>query len=191
MNIGIFGGTFNPIHSGHAMVVNYLSQSGIFDEIWLMISRLNPLKEKCPEISDFRRKKMVSFVADSFSNVRISDFELNSPPPSYTIDTLRKLREIFPNDKFSYIIGSDNWQIFPQWKENENIIKEFGVWVYPRIGYEIGTINDENVKVLTDCPKFEISSSYIRSLISLDKNISYLVPDKVNEYIQSHNLYRK
>lgn len=191
MKIGIFGGTFDPIHTGHAILLNHISQYCGFDEVWVMVARKNPLKHNRISASDSDRLKMAQVVANKFQNVKVSDFELGLPIPSYTIDTLTALRESFPKHDFSIIIGGDSWNDFILWKDYRRIIEEFGVSVYRRGGIESKQIDEGDLKVreLTDTPIVEISSSLIRKMVKEGKNISFLVPSEVESYIKQNNLY--
>ena len=140
MRIGVFGGSFNPVHIGHVMLASYLKQFEGFDEVWLMLSPLNPLKANSTElIPDVTRLKMLDIALKGAEGIKVSDIELSMPRPSYTINTLRYLAKRYPRHTFKLIIGSDNWKIFSQWKDSEAIIRDFGVVVYPRPGYPVGT----------------------------------------------------
>ncbi|MDE6378308.1 MAG: nicotinate (nicotinamide) nucleotide adenylyltransferase, partial [Duncaniella sp.] len=132
MKIGIFGGSFNPVHMGHLMLASYMQQFEGFDEVWLMLSPLNPLKTSSSElIPDLTRLKMLEIAVKGVKGLEVSDIELSMPRPSYTINTLRYLAKRYPRHSFRLIIGADNWRIFSQWKDSEKIIEEFGVTVYP------------------------------------------------------------
>ncbi|MDE6339986.1 MAG: nicotinate-nicotinamide nucleotide adenylyltransferase, partial [Muribaculaceae bacterium] len=122
MNIGIFGGSFDPIHTGHAIIANYASQWEALDEVWLMVSPQNPLKEDNTLSSEDMRCEMAEIVAKDCANVRVSRFEQKLPKPSYSYRTLSLLREKYPEHTFTLIIGSDNWQEFPRWRANDRII---------------------------------------------------------------------
>lgn len=191
MDIGIYGGSFDPIHTGHAMLANYISQTGIIDELWLMVSKVNPLKTSTPPASDEHRLRMADLVAEGCDNVRASGFELSLPSPSFTYRTLEELREYYPEHNFKIIIGSDNWQEFKRWRNPEKIIEEFGVIIYPRPGYDIEGELPEGVKLLEGVPTVEMSSTFVRNQIKRGKNINYFVPRDVAEYIRRHELYKK
>lgn len=191
MRVGIFGGTFNPIHSGHAMVINYMSQHGGFDEIWIMVNQRNPLKNNNEEASGADRIKMAEIVASKFSNVKVSDFEFQLPTPSYTINTLLALKKSFPEESFRLIIGTDNWQNISQWKDYNKIITDFGLVVYKRPGYSfISDKVSDNVKFVSDCPSMDISSTFIRKAAENGENLNYLVPCEISDYIKQKGLYR-
>lgn len=190
MNIGIFGGSFNPIHTGHCLLASYILQFvDTIDEVWLNVSPQNPMKEANTDISDNHRLQMARLAVEGYTGIRICDVEFSMPRPSFTIATLRELKRIHPTDSFQIIIGSDNWEVFNQWKAPEEIIRNFGVIVYPRPGYilpkESGYANVSFVKA----PQIEISSSFIRKSVSDGRDMRYFVPDKVADYIRLHKLY--
>ena len=190
MKIGIYGGSFDPIHTGHAMVANFISQCNVVEEVWLMLSRRNPLKTYPTYASDSERLEMLKIVAASCKNVTVSDLELHLPSPSYTIDTLTVLKEKYPNHDFTIIIGSDSLENFHNWKEYEKIQKEFGVIVYPRPGYPLPAKEPDNMIFLNGAPEVSMSSSLIREYIASGWNINFFVPVGVSEYIEKHNLYQ-
>ena len=143
MKIGVLGGSFNPVHIGHVMLASYLKQFEGFDEVWLMLSPLNPLKSNTTDlIPDVTRLKMLDIALKDAEGILVSDIELSMPRPSYTINTLRYLAKRYSRHSSKLIIGADNWKIFNQWKDSEEIINDFGVVVYPRPGYQLGTIYD-------------------------------------------------
>ncbi len=189
MTIGIYSGSFDPIHTGHAMVANYVGQTGIVDEVWLMVSRRNPLKVSLTPEDDHHRLDMVGLVAENCLNVKASDFELSLPAPSYTYVTLCKLREKYPEHRFKLIVGGDNWQHLGRWRDADKIIKEFGLIIYPRPGYPLPEVPPKGVEVLTFGPTAHVSSSFIRSLLAKNGNINFFVPIPVANYIKEHNLY--
>ncbi len=192
MRIGIFGGSFNPVHNGHGMVADMIAQSGIVDEVWLMPGRINPLKIAGPAPAPpENRLDMCRLVAGKCDNVKVSDVELHLPEPSYTYDTLKELRERYHDYKFRIIIGSDNWLCFDRWRNWREIITEFGVIVYPRPGYDVTAELPENVKIVRDIPLMEVSSTFIREAIAEGKNVNFLLPDEVIGYIKEKGLYRR
>ena len=189
MRIGVIGGSFNPVHLGHVMLASYLKQFEGFDEVWLMLSPLNPLKANSTElIPDVTRLKMLDIALKGAEGIKVSDIELSMPRPSYTINTLRYLAKRYPRHTFKLIIGSDNWKIFSQWKDSEAIIRDFGVVVYPRPGYPVGTIYDDDVEVVK-APMADVSSSFIRNAIARGKDMNYFLPSGVYDYIKTFNLY--
>ena len=190
MIIGILGGSFDPIHSGHAIVANYALQWGGLDEVWIMVSPRNPLKSSI-EAPDISRLEMARMVFNDSSEIHVSDFEFSLPVPSYTYNTLKKLQERFPEHEFKLIIGSDYWIIFNKWRDSEKIIEEYGLIIYPRPGFDVDKDNlPENVKLLEDAPQVVMSSTFIRDALKNDKNINFFVPREVCRYIESEKLYR-
>ena len=189
MRIGIYGGSFDPIHTGHAIVANFVSQCGVVDEVWLMVSRRNPLKTRDAAASEDQRLAMANLVAGKCRKVSVTDIELQLPSPSYSYDTLLALKEKYPDKEFSLIIGSDSLENFSNWKNYIKIQKEFGVIVYPRPGYPLEGEEPVGMKFLTGAPEFSISSTLIREYIRDGWNYNYFVPTEVAAYIREHNLY--
>ncbi|MBD5300730.1 MAG: nicotinate-nucleotide adenylyltransferase [Bacteroides sp.] len=189
MTIGILGGSFNPVHIGHLMLASYLSQFGGLDEVWLTLSPLNPLKVGSDElIPDLTRLKMLEIATGDTRGLNVCDYELAMPKPSYTINTLRYLAKRYPRHSFKLIIGSDNWKIFNQWKDHESILSDFGVIVYPRPGYPVGTIYEDGVDVV-NAPTANISSTFLRKAIAKGLDMKYFLPPGVFEYIKENKLY--
>ncbi len=191
MKIGILGGSFNPIHTGHAILANYISQFCDIDKLWLMITPKNPLKDDSEYVSDEARIRMCDMVSERCSDVIVSAFEFSLPKPSYTIDTLNALSEKISQHQFILIIGADNWICFDKWKCPEDIISKYGVLIYPRLGYTIDPNNlPDNVKYLKDAPIVEVSSTFIRKSIRANKNMSHFLPQDVYEYIKKNSFYK-
>lgn len=191
MNIGIFSGSFNPIHQGHLMIANFVSEFTPLDEIWFLVSPQNPFKETYTLIPQEHRLKMVELALDGYEQLRASDFEFHLPVPSYTVDTLRALTSKYPEHTFSLVIGADNWNLFEQWRDHEAIIQQHHIYVYQRLNYPV-TISDEyksQVEALHS-PIIEISSTFIRQCIREGRNIKSFLPEKVWNYIFQHNLYQ-
>lgn len=192
MRIGIFGGSFNPIHVGHAILASYISQSGLVDEVWFMVSPQNPMKSN-KDIADFtHRFNMCKITADKCRLLKACDFEQNLEAPYYTVNTLEKLKTSYPEHTFKLIIGADNLQIFNKWKNHEKILKEFGIIVYPRIGYDNYNpeLDSEHIEILNGAPIIDISSTQIRNYIMTGKDIRFYVNDDVLRYINCHKLYK-
>lgn len=191
MTIGIYGGSFDPIHTGHSMLANFVSQCGVVDELWLTVCRKNPLKDHNVYANDTQRLDMARIVASKCRNVKVCDIEMSMPLPSYTINTLMKLKFIYPQHNFKVIIGSDSLERFSHWKDNDVILKEFGVIVYPRPGYPMPESEPVGMKFLNGAPEFGISSSLIREYVRDKWDINYFVPTEVAEYIQNNRLYER
>lgn len=187
--VGIFGGSFNPVHRGHIMLAQYLSQHSHLDEVWLTLSPQNPLKVSNELLDDNHRLSMLQLATDGIDGVEVCDIELSMPRPSYTINTLERLSQEYPQYQFNIVIGGDNWNLFDKWKDYSRIINEYGVVVYPRPGYELNPNGDANV-VFVDAPLVDVSSTEIRNYIANGKDVEELLPQGVWEYIKANNLYK-
>ncbi|MBD5226230.1 MAG: nicotinate-nucleotide adenylyltransferase [Bacteroidales bacterium] len=183
MTVGIFGGSFNPVHNGHLMVAKTIVERNIAGEVWLTVSPLNPIK-KDPEclLPDRERMEMARLAVEDISGLKASDIELTLPRPSYTITTLRTLSELYPNYTFRLIIGSDNMLIFDRWKDHDEIMRLYTPIVYPRPGYECDI-------ALKDFPEMEISSTEIRERLKNNQPVDTLLPQNVYHYIKQYHLY--
>lgn len=188
--VGIFGGSFNPVHIGHMMLASYLTQWGYVDQVWLTLSPRNPLKNPEDLLPDTKRLTMLNIAAKGAANIDICDIELSMPRPSYTVDTLDLLRERYPDTRFRLIIGSDNWQIFDQWRQAQRILSDYGVLVYLRPGYPVDDRNIEGLEVV-DAPMVHVSSTFIRRAIASGRNMNYFLPQGVYKYIMDNKLYTK
>ena len=190
MKIGILGGSFNPIHIGHAILANYITQYTDIEQLWLMVSPQNPLKSKISDSYDVHRLAMAELVASKCENVITSGFEFTLPKPSYTISTLEALTKKFPQHEFVLIIGADNWQYFNKWKDSDLILKNHDIYVYPRKGYEINIPDDLKDKVYSlDSPIVEVSSTFIREQLKDNRNMNFYLPLDVYKYILKNRLY--
>ncbi len=191
MRIGIFGGSFDPIHIGHAIIAQHIINSGVVDRLWFMVSPLNPLKVgKDRHVSDTDRLRMVEMVSRPMEGVETSAFEFSMPRPSYTIDTLNALQAKFPDDEFYLVTGGDNWQIFDKWRNSEEILAKYHLLIYPRLGYEVVIPDELKDRVaLLDAPIIELSSTDIRERLAKGQSVRYSVPDEVLGFIERHNLY--
>lgn len=191
MKIGIFGGSFDPIHIGHAIIAQHIISSGAVDRLWFMVSPVNPLKaDKVRQVSDTDRLRMVEMVSRPMDGVETSAFEFTMPRPSYTIDTLNALQAKFPDDEFYLVTGGDNWQIFNKWRNSEEILAKYHLLIYPRLGYEVIIPEDLKDRVtLVEAPIIELSSTEVRERLANGLSVRYYVPDEVLGYIERHHLY--
>lgn len=187
--IGLFFGSFNPVHTGHLVIANYMAHHTDLDEVWLMVSPHNPLKKKDSLANMYDRLEMVNLALEGAERLRSSDFEFRLKQPSYTIDTLVHLKERFPEKDFVLIMGSDNLKSFRKWKNYEIILRDFQIAVYPRPGYTDPELEQHPSITLTDTPQMEISSTFIRKSVAAGKNVKYFLPDAVNSFIEKKGLY--
>lgn len=175
MKIGIFSGSFNPVHIGHLALANYLCEYEGLDELWFLVSPHNPLKEEAGLMDDHLRLELVKLAIAGYPRFRASDFEFHLPRPSYTVYTLDRLRQTYPQHCFHLVIGSDNWALFPRWHQSERILAENFVLIYPRPGYPVDAASlPRNVKLATS-PVFDISSTFIRRAMEEGRDIRYFL----------------
>lgn len=187
--VGIFGGSFNPVHIGHIRVARSIVAGGLADDVVLMVSPQNPLKEPGALLPEEMRFRMAEAACGGESHIRASRFEFSLPRPSYTWQTLNALREAYPDTDFTLIIGADNWSFFGKWYKGQEIISRFGVVVYPRQGFAVsGDDLPENVR-LVDMPLCNISSTEIRDMIRRGEDVSGLVPPAAMKIIKEGRLY--
>ena len=193
MKIGLYFGTFNPIHVGHLIIANHLAENSVLDQIWMVVTPHNPLKEKSTLLDDYQRLHLVHLATEDYTKIKPSDFEFKLPQPNYTINTLTHLQEKYPSNEFSLIMGEDNLKNFHKWKNHDVILENHDIYVYPRISsYSDNDAFKNHPKIhLIDAPIVEISSTFIRENIKNGKNVQPLLPNKVWEYVEHNNFYRK
>lgn len=190
MQIAIFSGSFNPIHLGHQKLAEYLLDKNFVDEVWFVVSPLNPLKDQVQQFDKRVRMDMVLAAVGNNNRMRVSDVEFAMPVPSYTIDTLKKLTELYPQHQFSLMIGSDNAVIFDQWKDYRQILETYPVLVYPRKGYDFSTVASQYPQMqLLDTPLYDISSTQIREMLRKGEDVSAWLHPEVMEYIEEKRVY--
>lgn len=193
MKIGLYFGTFNPIHVGHLIIANHMAEHSDLDQIWMVVTPHNPLKKKNTLLGDYHRLQMVHLATEDFPKIKPSDIEFKLSQPNYTVNTLVHLQEKYPNYDFSLIMGEDNLKSLHKWKNFEAILKHHDIYVYPRISSEEENLEFKNhpkIHVI-DAPVVEISSTFIRENIKKEKNVQPLLPAKVWEYIDHNNFYKK
>lgn len=182
MDIGIFSGSFNPIHVGHLALANYLCEFEGLDEVWFLVTPRNPFKVGQKLLPDDLRLELVGLAIEGYPKFRVSDLEFHLSRPSYTIHTLQRLHELYPADRFHLIIGSDNWLSFPHWYKSEEILALSDVLVYPRPGYPVESAEElpEHVRI-TASPVLDISATFIRQSMDEGKDIRYFLHPRVYE----------
>lgn len=193
MKIGLYFGTYNPIHVGHLIIANHMAEHADLDQVWMVVTPHNPLKKKATLLDDQQRLQMVFLATEDFPKIKPSDIEFKLPQPNYTVNTLIHLHEKYPDYEFSLIMGEDNLKTLHKWKNYEVILENHEIYVYPRISSETENLELKNhPKVhIIDAPIVEISSTEIRQNIKKGKNVQPLLPHKVWEYIDHNNFYRK
>lgn len=190
MRVGLFFGSFNPVHVGHLIIANTIVEQTGLDRVWFVVSPQNPFKEKKTLLPEFDRYDMVKLAIEGNGKLDVSDIEFTLPQPSYTIDTLTHLKEKFPSYDFSIIMGGDNLTNFHKWKNYEAILEHHNVIVFPRPNAEIPSEYIDNRKVtITETPLLELSATYIRKQVKKHKSLQYLVPDEVREHIEEKGFY--
>jgi nicotinate-nucleotide adenylyltransferase len=190
MQIGLFPGSFNPIHLGHLIIAQYFLNEYPIDQIWFIISPQNPLKKRSGLAEFHHRLRMVELSLGSNSQMVASGIESQLPLPSYTIHTLDHLKSHYPEHDFSLILGMDNYEQFNLWKSHDRIIQENKIFLYPRKG-SLVPVSPSPHFIITQAPEIEISSTRIRKILLENKNIQFLVAEPVLKYIQEHHLYQK
>lgn len=190
MKVGLFFGSFNPIHTGHLIIANYMANHTQLDQVWLVVSPHNPLKEKKDLINIYDRLEMAKLAVENAQNIRVSDIELKLPQPSYTIDTLTHLHEKYPEHHFSLIMGSDNLVSLKKWKNYELILRDYSIHVYPRPGHTPEEFQHHPSVTITETPLMELSATFIRQSFREGKNVQFFVPDAVLDFMLNKNLYR-
>ena len=190
MKIGLYFGTFNPIHIGHLIIANHMAEHSDLDQIWMVVTPHNPHKQKSSLLDDYHRLHMVHLATEDYPKIQPSDIEFKLPQPNYTVNTLAHLQEKFPKNEFSLIMGEDNLLNLSKWKNYELILRDYQIYVYPRINSSGSPfLSHPNVK-LTQTPIMELSASFIRNAIKDNKAINYFVDKKVLTFIASKNLYK-
>ena len=187
--IGIYSGSFNPIHHGHVMLANYLVEFSDLDELWFVVTPQNPLKKKEDLLDDDERLKMVQLALGDDPRIHVSDIEMHLPTPSYTINTLTSLSEQNPDVEFVFICGMDSLQNMKNWREYQRILDNYELLVFPREGYDGGElVNYPSVTVLKT-PILEISSTFIRQCVKDGRDVRHFMPEKAFAYMKEHQFY--
>ena len=202
MKVGLFFGTFNPIHVGHLIIANYMADNADLEQIWLIVSPQNPLKDKKTLLAENHRLALVRVAIEDNNKLKVSDIEFKLPKPSYTVTTLAYLKEKYPEHEFALIMGEDNLRTFHKWKNYEEILKKHKLYIYPRamtalqekdflsMDKDKNVLSNKNIVLCTDVPVMKISSSYIRAAIKDGKDVRYLLTEPVFKYLDEMNFYK-
>lgn len=194
MKVGLFFGSFNPIHIGHLIIARHLLDFTELEKIWFIISPHNPLKDKKTLLEDIHRLALVRVAIEHEPNFKALDVEFHLPQPSYTIDTLTVLQDKYPRYSFSVLMGEDNLRTLHKWKNYEQILDKFSIYVYPRPESKEGlrvVMPHENIHFCENVPVMRLSASFVRDLIKEGKSTEFLLSDPVRRYIEEMNFYKK
>ena len=192
MKIGLYFGTFNPIHVGHLTIANHLAEHSDLNQVWFVVTPHSPFKKKSTLLEDNHRYQMVDRALENYSKLRVSDIEFKLPQPNYTINTLTYLEEKYPDYEFCLIMGEDNLKSFHKWKNYELILERYEIYVYPRISKEAKATRFENHKKIhfINAPIMELSSTFIRNAIKDGKDVHPMLPENVWQYLDEMNFYK-
>lgn len=190
MKIGLYFGSFNPIHVGHLIIANHILNETLLEKIWFIVSPQNPLKPNNSLLNEYDRLHLVRLATEDDPRIKVSDIEFHLSKPSYTTNTLAYIEEKYPGNEFSIIMGSDSFQNLPKWKNYEAIVKNYPICIYKRQGFEINNSHGANIQIL-DAPLLQISATGIRELVAKGKSARYLLPEKVREEIEQNRYYKK
>jgi nicotinate-nucleotide adenylyltransferase len=191
MKVGLYFGSFNPIHHGHLVIANFILQHAHLDQVWFVVSPQNPLKPSATLLNEYHRLHLVRLAVERETRLKASDIEFKLPKPSYTVDTLAYLQEKYPNEEFSVIMGSDSFQNLTKWKNYQWLLGNYPIYVYRRPEHETLPSYPGTKRVeIVDAPLLPISSTEIRSKLKKGQSVRYLLPDSVLEEIEKSGYYR-
>jgi nicotinate-nucleotide adenylyltransferase len=188
-NIGLYFGSFNPVHVGHLIIANHILNECELQKLWFVVSPQNPLKQSAALLNEYNRLHLVRLATENDNRIKVSDIEFHLPKPSYTVNTLTYLQEKYPEYNFSVIMGADSFQNLRSWKNYEAIIRNYKILIYNREGFGVKNDLNANIEILS-APLLDISSTRIRKLLEQNKSIRYLVPESVREEIEACGYYR-
>jgi nicotinate-nucleotide adenylyltransferase len=191
MKIGLYFGSFNPIHSGHMVIAGYIAEFSDLKQVWMVVSPYNPLKPAGTLLQDYHRFHLVELGIGNNKKLKASKIEFELARPSYTVVTLAYLQDKYPTHEFALIMGADNLENLHKWKNFELILEHHDIYVYPRPNHDGGNLKDHPRVKWIDAPQMEISSSFIRKSIKEGKDVRYMMPETVADYIDEMNFYRK
>lgn len=192
MKIGLYFGTFNPIHIGHLVIANHLAEYSDLNQIWFVVTPQSPFKVKQSMLDNYQRLEMVYRATKDYDKLKPSDIEFNLPQPNYTVNTLAYLQEKYPKYEFSLLMGEDNLKGFHKWKNYEWILSNHNIYVYPRLSEGVIETQFEDHPHIhkVEAPIMELSSTFIRNAIKKGKNVKPMLPEHVWEYVDEMNFYR-
>ncbi|MEP7266842.1 MAG: nicotinate (nicotinamide) nucleotide adenylyltransferase [Saprospiraceae bacterium] len=190
MKIGLFFGSFNPVHTGHMIIANFMAYNTDLHQVWLVVSPQNPLKSVHTLASDYDRFHLVQLAIADNTKLRPSNIEFSLPKPSYTIDTLTYMKEKHPEHLFVLIMGGDNLANLHKWKNYEKILEHYEIYIYKRPKYDLGELQHHPHVKHFEAPLLDISASYIRDAIKKGTSVQYLVPEPVYEYLSGSSMYK-
>jgi nicotinate-nucleotide adenylyltransferase len=190
MKVGLYFGSFNPIHNGHLIIANYIISNTDLDQLWFVVSPHNPLKKSKTLLNEYHRLHLVQLAIEGETRLKASSIEFKLPKPSYTIDTLTYLKDKYPDNDFAIILGGDSFCNIDKWKNYTQLLNNYTLYIYRRPGFETGKLTGKDIRIL-DAPLIEISSTAIRKMINDGKSIRYFVPDTVKEEIEKNGYYKK
>ncbi len=191
MKVGLFFGSFNPVHIGHIVLANYMAEYTDLQQIWFVVSPHNPHKEKSSLLNGHQRLHMVNLATETHPAFRSCNIEFSLSQPSYTVNTLVHLKEKYPQHAFALIMGADNLQTFHKWKNHEEILKRHQLYIYPRPGFDTSSYNKHPQVKVTQAPLMEVSSTFIRQAIRDKKNVSGFMPQTVWQYLREMHFYER
>lgn len=189
MKIGLYFGSFNPIHHGHLIIASHFINQTDLDEVWLIVSPQNPFKSSAVLLNEQHRYHLVQTALENETKIKASNIEFKLPKPSYTVNTLTYLKEKYPHHEFNIIMGSDGFQNLNKWHNADVIINNYPIYIYKRPGFEIKENFGANARIM-EAPLLEISSTHIRKLIRENKSIRFLIPENVREEIEKNSYYK-
>lgn len=191
MKVGLYFGTFNPIHIGHLVIAVHMAEFTDLDKVWFVVTPHNPHKKKNTLLDDYNRLELVHRAVKDYPQLYVSAIEFDLPQPSYTSTTLSHIKEKYPEHEFALIMGQDNLNTFHKWRNYENILENHQIYVYPRLNTEEGPLKEHPSVNMTDAPIMQLSSSFIRSAIKQNKDIRAMLPHHTWDYIDEMSFYRK
>ena len=191
MKVGLYFGTFNPIHVGHLIIANHFAEHSDLEEVWCVVTPQNPFKTKQSVLDNHQRLEIVYLATKEYPKIKPSDIEFQLPQPNYTVHSLAYLEEKYPKHEFALIMGEDNLASLPKWKNAEVLLDRYPIYVYPRkIEQSYAAVDSKGTIIKVDAPIIEISSSFIRKSIKSAKNIRPLLPESVWVYLDEMNFYK-